>query len=274
MNLFNLLRICSALLSLLLLGSCGKTYDPNAPENRPCLEQLKVFDVKGQKAWKTIGGQYIRVGSMGPNCGKLDDKAKINEYVTGGIGGYEWLIGEGRFWNEGVAKLPKTNEGFPDMSKIDHVKLYFTFSSSPPRKYEPVPDWWYETALPHKLYPIDLLPNWGLDKPGGKRVGGIDSHYWAVRGTKSPESGKPYINMYCEMVYEPMEMYSHRELAKELERAIKPAGGKGQNTCRGSISASSGKISAMIDTPSTLVPEMDKVFNAVSLKLSDIVIEE
>ena len=282
-----------ALLAVLSLLGCK----PKVEDLRTCAERLQVTTRNGVKVVKTASGLYLKLNGASWGCGTTP----VTEHlVEGGDAGLVWNHGE---FMPAVPK-PFTQEQW---DKLDgpvravllqpwreggaNVHLYFRFDYDPPRSQQEKDkrmghqDYWYSPSIPHKLYPLDLLPNFGID--GGPDpqagIGPIKSKpttYWGVRGSYDFKT-KRQNTTFCSMHRPPnWDGKDHSPQAtKELDPAwliqaptsIDHTIG---NTCRGSVGADSGaEIGAMIDVPGKAVPEIDKVYKAAAQYLSNLVVE-
>lgn len=131
------------------------------------------------------------------------------------------------------------------------------------------------------MYPIDLLPNFGVD--GGPDpqagIGPIKTPagpYWAVRGTFNPATKYPFTTR-CS--FKPPLGNKEGDVAYQLDPTWILVGetylqDQSGNTCRGNVSADSGvDIGGRLDVPGIGVPEIDKIYKAMAKLLSELIVE-
>ncbi|MBF9266055.1 hypothetical protein [Paracidovorax cattleyae] len=268
--------LCTALLILGLVG-CERLPEPS------CRETVQVFERNEQQVLKAANGVYLRKDFNIAAC-ERGAGAKENEprrFVAGGGDVFYWyedrLVGMREYGGRvRGGKWPKEYQ--------PKIQIYIGFGGN-----DSVGEnnknklWWFENAIPHAMYPIDLLPNFGLKEPGpeaGKGSVKSSPPYWAVRGTHRPGTGWPFTT-FCSMRspdgwdgkdYSP-------EATKEqdpewLVRARTFENITVGNTCRGKVSADNGKsIGAMVDVPGAAVKDIDKIYKAVAAYLSEMTVE-
>jgi hypothetical protein len=281
-----------------LLSSC-KRPEPAIPDTVPCSETIKVTQRHGVDVVQTVSGLYLKakVRGFGYDCGRTPETRHLVD-----SGSFDMPWANGQFEPEigpGYTKAQwgKLNRG-EQASIMAPWRLHGAFvqmgiSFKAMRTPEEIKkcdadmgfgDWWYDPAIPHKLYPLDLLPNWGLkgspDPQAG--VGPIKSKpspYWAVRGVLSPHTKRPYTT-FCSM--NPPPEWDGKDFREEVMKTLDPiwlvqaTSPKGQNgnTCRGSVAADNGAaIGARLDVPGNAVPEIDKVYKASAKLLSELIVE-
>ena len=284
----------SMLAALSLLGC-----KPKVEDLRTCAERLQVTTRNGVKVVKTASGLYLKINQpyVSYQCGTTPETEKL---VYGGSIYLTWNHGEFMpavpkpFTQEQWEKLEGAVRGVllkPWREGGADVRMYLRFDDAPPRSQQEkdklfdYKDYWYSPSIPHKLYPLDLLPNFGID--GGPDpqagIGPIKSKpttYWGVRGSYSPRT-KRQNTTFCSMHSPPN--WDGKDHSPQATKALDPvwlvqaptsidhAFG---NTCRGSVGADSGaEFGAMIDVPGKAVPEIDKVYKAAAQYLSNLVVE-
>lgn len=243
-----------------------------------CSESVLVTERNGHKVRQTLSGVYIKADQIwGMSCesNPYSDNPQRRHFISTLFSKYYWF--NGRLIGHADADFSKV-----DRRKAPFIELISNFQVGPP-KPNPISDWWFHPAIPHQRYPIDLLPNFGLDQPDPNAgVGPILSKptvYWAVRGTQSKRNGTPEVTR-CSMRSPPNwdgKDYSPGATKERdpgwLIQAKTYAETTVGNTCRGYVSASNGKLAAMIDVPGAGLPEIDKIYQAVSQKLTDLTVE-
>jgi hypothetical protein len=296
------LQMCWLVISVLMalwLSGCKR---PEPIDERPCSETIKVTQRNGVDVVQTVSGLYLknqkgRWQGFGLDCGSTPETRHLVDASTftgmWANGQFEPEIGPG-YTKEQWGKLTRGEQAKakePWQKDGSMVKMYIRLRELPsPEEVKKTEvsigfqEWWYAPAIPHKLYPLDLLPNWAVD--GGPDpqagIGPIKSRpttYWAVRGVLNPRTKRPYTT-FCSMNSPPgWDGKDHRpEATKELDpvwlvQATSPKDQNG-NTCRGGVSADNGAyIGAMIDVPGKAVPEIDKVYKAAAKLLSELIVE-
>lgn len=264
---------------LLLFGAVLSIFNKPRPPGPSCAQTLLKTERQGVMVYQTMSGLYVKVDEIGriSSCGSKpysEDPYK-HTFVSGAHLIYYW--GNGKFL-DGEELKKERQKG----STLPWIQLYLTFRAERP-KYEEEPEWWFTPAIPHQRYPIDLLPNLGLDQPdphaGKGPILTKPTVYWAVRGSTSAYTGKPFIT-YCSMK-SPADWDGKNftpEATKErdpswLVQADTYTEDTTRNTCRGGVSATNGKLGAMIDVPGAAVADIDKIYQAVSQKLTDLTVE-
>jgi hypothetical protein len=296
------IRIYSTAIAVLFavtLSSC-KRPEPAIPDTVPCIETIKVTQRNGVDVVQTISGLYLKAKVPGIDylCGRSPETRHLVDHASFDMpwanGQFAPVIGPG-YTKEQWSKLKRSEQAAvmePWHKHGAYVQMGIGFGNDKlaqeqvqkdkaEGRYQ---DWWYEPAIPHKLYPIDLLPNWavkdGPDPQAG--IGPIKSMpttYWAVRGVLSPKTKRPYTT-FCDMNSPPdWDGKDHRpEATKALDpiwliQATAPKTQNG-NTCRGSVSADNGAaIGARLDVPGNAIPEIDKVYKAAAKLLSELIVE-
>jgi hypothetical protein len=265
------------LMSLLATLACKK-YDPSAFENQPCEKRVTETKRNGIDVIQTIDGVYMRAEiARGWPCGSTPETLRL---ATGGGGGY------GFYWYQGKPyKLPFGGE--PEVPYI-HIGLLAVGvgpkaresaeSAEAQDKRTGFQEWWLTPRIPHKLYPIDLLPNWGRrerpDPQSGSPSIFREFPVWAIRGISDPR-GRPYLTL-CGIKPPPgtasNDVRFERDPAWLVQGETHP--GTIGNTCRGGVSASNGTAAgAMIDVPGDGLPDIDKIYRYASERLSTLIVE-
>ena len=273
-----------ALLAVLSLLGCK----PKVEDLRTCAERLQVTTRNGVKVVKTLSGLYLKLNGASWGCGTTPETEHL---VDAGDVGLVWNHGEFMpdvpkpFTQEQWDKLDGPVRGVllqPWREGGANVHLYFRFDGDPPRSLEQrkkdfgVKDWWYAPKIPHKTYPLDLLPNYRLKEEAANLNAETTAikydTYWQVRGSLNPLSKKPYITV-CDM--QPPAKWDGSENSWQVPVWLVQAQASGYNlfSCRGGISAENDQYGAMIDIPQKAVPEIDKIYKAASQYLSNLVVE-
>lgn len=266
------LRLLIGLLSCMSLMAC-KEYKVQPS----CSETVPVTERNGQKVRQTLDGLYLKAEEIDMSrCSSRpfsEDPRKAN-FVAG--------INQYYYWGSG--RLMRTNAELLEAGlvreQVSRIELYINFDGDRgSSQYTPPPAWWYLPAIPHQRYPIDLLPNFGLDQPDPSAgVGPILSKptvYWAVRGTKRPDTRMPFTT-FCSIRPPPgnaQNDVAYQTNAIWLVQGETYSQHNTGNTCRGGVSASNDKLGAMIDVPGAVLPDIDKIYQAVSLKLTELTVE-
>lgn len=258
-----------AVLTLALLSGCKR---PEPEDTRPCAATVKITQRNGVDVVQTDSGLYLRASiAKGWYCGSTPDSRHL---ITRGTGRFFWFEGKLLPYsvNENSAMISLPTIAWGDANTQAKIKESIGYK-----------DWWYQPAIPHKLYPLDLLPNWAVDGGPDPQAGvGIIKRSpptWAVRGTVNPNGKKPFTTQ-CSMKPPPeWDGKDYRPAAtKELDPAwlIQAATSKSLNfnTCRGGVSADNGAfIGATIDVPGAAVPDIDKIYKLVGQWLAQIIVE-
>ncbi len=167
----NALLSSTLLATLFLTAGCQK--DTPAPS---CKQTLETTVVKGQNALESINGLQLKDTFPVFECTSrpYSENPADNKYVARGLEYLHWYQGE-LYDNKTTA--PARAEGYAT------IVIEIQFGARQAR-----PDWWYSPALPHTLYPIDLLPNFGREAPvtdaAIQPLKDTDSIYWKVRGAR------------------------------------------------------------------------------------------
>lgn len=238
-----------------------------------CAETVLVTERNGHRVFQTLSGVYLKADEVAIGaCGSkpYSEDPWQNKFVARTQQNYYW--GKGRL----MSYAERRKAGLqPEQAPL--VELYINFE--PDSKYTPPPTWWYAPAIPHQRYPIDLLPNFGLDQPDPNAgVGPILSKptvYWAVRGTKRPDTGMPH-STFCGIRQPPGNAendVAYQRDPKWLVQGETHSHYTVGNTCRGGVSSTNGKVNAMIDVPGAALPDIDKIYQAVSLKLTEVTVD-
>ncbi|GKT21584.1 hypothetical protein [Acidovorax sp. SUPP3334] len=269
----------AVILSLSALASC-KEHKPEPI----CQETVQVFERNGQRVKQSVNGIYLKEDFPVSGCGRGGKGGTPGEekYVRMGFNNFYWR--ENRlFTMKEYSELLR--EGKWPKEEVPMVKILIDFERQGiPAEKDLPKDWWYQPAIPHKLYPIDLLPNFGLDVPDPEAgVGKIKSKptvYWAIRGTMDKLSGTPYTT-FCSLRSPPER--DPKDYTDEATKARDPSwlvqaktyeSDTVGNTCRGYVGADNGKfISAMIDVPGAAVKDIDKIYDELAKKLSEMTVD-
>lgn len=273
----------------LLSAVMGVTALTGCKEHKPqprCSETLKVVERNGQRVLESLNGIYLKEDfPVGACAGRpYSDDHYQHHYVQSGLEHLYWFNSKLYTGNEmmtakAAGQWPEEPVS-PAAPSYATVAIGIAFAEEGAPESKPDPDWWYSPALPHKLYPIDLLPSFRLGKPdpqaGIDPIKDLDQVYWAIRGTKSPTTGRPSVTR-CDIQPPP------RNPAKDVSYQGNPVWLiQGEtytqysigNTCRGGVSADNGKpLGARVDVPGMAVKDIDKIYRAVARHLSDLTVE-
>jgi hypothetical protein len=273
----------------LLSAVMGVTALTGCKEHKPqprCSETLKVVEHNGQRVLESLNGIYLKEDFPVGGCAgsPFSEDHYQHHYVQSGFEQLYWFnsklyTGKEMMAAKAEGQWPEVPSG-PGKMPYAIVEVGITFAEIGAPEPKPGPDWWYSPALPHKLYPIDLLPNFGLEKPNLQPniepIKNLDQVYWAVRGSKSPRTGRPSVTR-CDIQPPPGNP------AKDVSYQGNPAWliqGESYtkysigNTCRGGVNADNGKrLGAYVDVPGMVVKDIDKVYRAVAQHLSDLTVE-
>lgn len=270
--------LCAALLMLGLVG-CERPPEPS------CRETVQVFERNGQQVLQAVNGIYLKKEFNISSCTweKGRKEPDVRRFVAGGSDVFYWY--ENRLI-EMQEYGGRVRGGNWSKNYQPQIQIYIGFGSndsvSEENKNKP---WWFEPAIPHAMYPIDLLPNFGLKEPdleAGKGSVKSSPPYWAVRGTHRSGSGTGWpFTTFCSMRSpDGWDGKDHSpEATKEqdpkwLVRARTFENTTVGNTCRGKVSADNGKsIGAMVDVPGAAVKDIDKIYKAVAAYLSEMTVE-
>ena len=258
-------------------------------EHKPqptCRQTLKVVERNGQRVLESLNGIYLKEDFPVGGCvGRpYSDDHYQHHYVQSGSEQLYWFnsklyTGKEMMAAKAAGKWPEVPSG-PGQMPYAIVEIGIGFWAVDAPEPKPSPDWWYRPAMPHKLYPIDLLPNFGLEKPSPQAnidpIKDLDQVYWAIRGSKSLRTGEPYTTR-CDIQPPPGNP------AKDVSYQGNPAWLiQGEtytkysigNTCRGGVNAGNGKrLGAYVDVPGMAVKDIDKIYRAVAQHLSDLTVE-
>lgn len=270
-----------------------KNSVPAIPDTVPCSETIKITQRNGVDVVQTVSGLFIKakVRGFGYDCGRTPETRHLVDAgsfdMTWANEQFEPVIGPGyskEQWNKltigeqaDVLAPWRMHGAFVQMGLGFGNKLEAEERARQFKTY----DWWRTPAIPHKLYPIDLLPNFGVkDGPDPKAgIGPIKTPagpYWAVRGTLNPATKFPFTTR-CSI--KPPLGNKEGDVAYQLdpkwilmgETYLQDQNG---NTCRGIVSADNGvDIGGRLDVPGKAVPEIDKVYKAASKLLSELIVE-
>lgn len=268
-----------AVVLLATLTAC-KDYKPEPT----CAETVSITLRNGQQVVQALNGIYLKKDFPLSACEAKpysDDPKKRNFAVRGN---------EHLFWKDDRLIGPQEygllfKTGKWPTSTVPTIVIQISFGDIEAAKTRaPVPDWWYQPSIPHRRYPIDLLPNFGLDTPDPRAgFGPITTKptvYWAVRGVLDPLTQRPDTT-YCSMKRPPNwdgkdnspEATKARDIAWLIQAETHTIDYIG-NTCRGHTSADNGKpIVAMVDVPGMALGDIDKIYRAVSKRLSEMTVD-
>lgn len=277
----------SFLLPMVLVTSCMFLIGCKDHKPQPtCSETLKVVERNGQRVLESLNGIYLKEDFPVGGCAgqPFSEDHYQHHYVKSGLEHLYWYNGKLYTGNEMMAA--KTAGKWPEgpLSPVNPsyaiVAIGIAFSEEGAPEPKPDPDWWYSPALQHKLYPIDLLPNFRLNQPDPKAgigpIKDLDGVYWAIRGTKSPITGRPYMTR-CDIQpprNNPAKDISYQGNPAWLMQGETYTNYSVGNTCRGGVSASNGKpLGARVDVPGMAVKDIDKIYRAVAQHLSDLTVE-
>lgn len=274
---------------LFVLMATGATALIGCKEHKPqptCRETLKVVERNGQRVLESLNGIYLKEDFPVGGCAgrPFSEDHYQHHYVARGSENLYWY--NGKLYTNKEVMAAKTAGKWAEETQHPAAPTYafidigIAFAEADAPEPEPDPDWWYSPALQHKLYPIDLLPNFRLKQPdpqaGSGAIKDLDGVYWAIRGTKAPITGRPYMTR-CDIKPPPANP------AKDVSYQGNPAWLiQGEtytnisvgNTCRGGLSASNGKrLGAYVDVPGMAVKDIDKIYRAVAQHLSDLTVE-
>lgn len=262
----------SALLSSVLLASLllnvGCQKQPPTPS---CKDTLRTVVINGQRAFESTNGLHVKDGFpvFGCTSHPYSENPADNKYVQGGLEYLHWY--QGKLYDakdtalaEAEGRWPKTTIPSPYATIVIEIKF------GHPQAH---PDWWYSPAVPHALYPIDLLPNFGRDAPVDdaaiKPLKDTDSIYWKVRGGPM---GAVSITR-CEIKPRQDATKSDRSSLTDPswlirgETEVRETLG---NTCRGYVAADNNKpLGARIDVPGAALKDIDKIYVAVARHISE-----
>ncbi|MBF9264126.1 hypothetical protein [Paracidovorax cattleyae] len=265
--------LCTALLMLGLVG-CERPPEPS------CRETVQVFELNGQQVLQAVNGVYLRKDFNVRGCSAETNsrEGRVKRFVAWGADRFYWY--EGRLvsvseYSELVKKGLWPQEVQPDI----YIMMKFG-PNQPVNDADREKPWWFKPALPHKIYPIDLLPNFALEIPdpeaGHGPIKSKPSAYWAVRGTEDFETKKPYVT-FCSIKPpegKPGNDVSHQRDVRWLINGKTYEDNYVGNTCRGNASADNGKnIYAMVDVPGAALKDIDKIYKAVAAHLSEMTVE-
>lgn len=285
-----------AVLMTVLLSSCKR---PEPEDTRPCSETIKITQRNGVDVVQTVSGLYLKSQKglwqgFGFNCGPTPETRHLVDASTftgmWANGQFEPEIGPG-YTKEQWGKLTRGEQAKskePWQMQGSMVKMYLQFrdivTDARDKELNGTQDWWYAPAIPHKLYPLDLLPNFAIDGAPDPQagVGPIKSKptvYWAVQGLVHPRTKRPYVT-FCSM--NPPPTWDGKDFREEVMKTRDPvwlvqattSNAQNGNTCRGGVSADNGGYAGgMIDVPGKAVPEIDKVYKAAANLLSKLIVE-
>jgi hypothetical protein len=271
------LKYLCALLACVALSAC-KEYKPGPT----CAETVPITERNGHKVRQALNGVYLKADEIDMRACGSNPYSKDpwqSKFVLGIHQNYYW--GKGRLMRTKAELREVGLEQELDklgQTQVSWIELNISFEADP-RKFTPPPAWWYSPAMPHQRYPIDLLPNARLDQPDpGAGVGPVlskEAASWAVRGTKHPDTGMPYTTL-CNIRPPPGNIpgsIAYERDPKWLVQGETYTEETIGNTCRGGVWATNGKLAAMIDVPGAALPDIDKIYQAASLKLTDLTVE-
>jgi hypothetical protein len=276
-----------------LVISCKR---PEPEDTRPCSETIKITQRNGLDVVQTVSGLYLKSQKglwqgFGFVCGPTPETRHLVDASTftgmWANGQFEPEIGPG-YTKEQWGKLTRGEQAKskePWQMQGSMVKMYLQFrdivTDARDKELNGTQDWWYAPAIPHKLYPLDLLPNFAIDgapdpQAGAGPIKSKPTVYWAVQGLVHPRTKRPYVT-FCSI--KPPAGNKESDVAYQRdpkwliqgETYLKDQNG---NTCRGGVSADNGGYAGgMIDVPGKAVPEIDKVYKAAANLLSKLIVE-
>ena len=265
--------------AIAVLPGCKK-YKPEPT----CQETLRVTERNGQRVLQAVNGLYLKEDFPVAACQSqpYSEDPYQRHFVAGGARQLVWM--DHRLIHDDEYRALLEAGKWPPDIPYSLIAIGINFPTAEEiaqrQKVLPIPDWWYAPVIPHQRYPIDLLPNFGLDAPDPNAgVGPVKSKpkaYWAVRGTKDPMDGKPYTT-FCSIKPPPSSPENDHSYDRNVawlvqgETYLKEYIG---NTCRGGVGADNGKpIGGRIDVPGVAVADIDKIYQAVSKYLSDLTVD-
>lgn len=263
--------------TIVALTGCNK-HEPEPT----CRETLKVTERNGQRVLQAVNGLYLREDFPVSDCESQSDSQNSHQrqFTSKGLTQLFWL--NHRIINSHEYKeLQKTGKLSSSGAPYAVIEIGIGFGTTGTIMGNKLPPaWWFKPAIPHHLYPIDLLPNFGLDMPDQNAgVGPIKSKptaYWAIRGSKNPLTKQPYVT-FCSISPPPNNPENDVAYQRDVKWLVQ---GKTYlkesigNTCRGGVSADNEKpIGARIDVPGAGVADIDKIYQAVSKYLSDLTVD-
>ena len=275
----------------IILSSCKRAV-PEIPDTVSCAETIKVTRRNGVDVVQTVSGLYLKAKArgFGYDCGRLPETRHLVDAgsfdMAWANGQFEPVIGPGysqEEWDKlnigeqaDVLAPWRKHGAFVQMGLGFRNKLQTEERARQFKTY----DWWRAPALPHKLYPIDLLPNFRLEEPdpnaGIGPIKTLAGPFWAVRGTLNPATKFPYTTR-CSI--KPPLGNKPGDVAYQLDPKWILVGetylqDQNGNTCRGVVVADNGAdIGGRLDVPGIAVPEIDKVYRAASKLLSELIVE-
>jgi hypothetical protein len=291
-------RVAAVAFALLIAFTLTSCKPPEPEDTRPCSETIKITQRNGVDVVQTVSGLYLKsqIGlwqGFGFNCGPTPETRHLVDASTftgmWANGQFEPEIGPG-YTKEQWGKLTRGEQAKakePWQKEGSMVQMYINLRElRTPEQVKKIEadngfqEWWYVPAIPHKLYPLDLLPNWQIkgvpDPQAGVGQLKISPSRWAIRGVLHPKTKRPYTT-YCSIKPPPGNKESDVAYQRDPqwltqgETYLKDQNG---NTCRGSVSADNGiAIGAMLDVPGKAVPEIDKVYKAAANLLSKLIVE-
>ncbi len=241
-----------------------------------CEDAVPVSERNGHKVRKTLNGLFLKHEFGMSDCANATDKKELqkSKLVTSVFSEFYWKNGALISYQDVRASELKKYLDAP------FIKIRIKFPLKKTSTHHP--KWWHEPSIPHEIYPINLLPNYGLEQPdpraGNGPVLSKPTIYWAVRNTRTHESGLSEIT-FCSL--RPPSSWDGKDHSDAATHARDPVwlvkaptykvtiG----NTCRGSISSGDGKISGTIDVPGAALLDIDKIYQAASAKLTEYIVD-
>lgn len=167
----HILPLSAALAAALLLGGC----QPSEPEPT-CRQSVRVSERHGQQVIQAVNGLYLRADFPISGCEArpYSKDPKARHFVRSGSLDYYWWKGA-LYDGREHAQLVRAGALTAQESILIQGGIGFHENEDDPaRAFLKPRAWWYQPAIPHQHYPIDLLPNFGLDAPD------IDKIYQAI----------------------------------------------------------------------------------------------
>ena len=141
--------------------------------------------------------------------------------------------------------------------------------------------WRWTPKIPHKIYPLDLYPNFGResregpDPLAGKDIvrGGV---FWGVRGTKHPKWGTPDIFSCTPKIPEDAPEGGRSIYTKKIDYITNSEfSEKPRWTCQGFVTdKKTGEVMATVLLTHKQIPYIDQIVKEVSDFLETIAVEE
>lgn len=261
---------------------------PGCKKHKPeptCRETLKVTERNGQRVLQAVNGLYLREDFPVSGCKSQSDSEDPyqRQFVDGGLVQLFWL--NHKIINGHEHKALQRAGKFSDSDTpyaIVEIEIYFPQPKELNITNLRSKDWQFRASTSHLRYPIDLLPYYFTKTPtepvDSKKLTFDGGQHWAVPGSLEPATSQPYV-VYCTLnlpprVVDAKATESLESLFQRLIRSNAPEKENIGNTCRGRIQADNGKsIFARIDIPGNSVADIDKIFQATSKHLSELIVD-